>query len=54
MESRNYIQCLTTLGAGGKNGLQQLHYLGKKNSELQALKKDAFTWSVGENRTITY
>ena len=37
MESRNYIQCFTTLGAGEKNGLKQLHYLGKKNLELQAL-----------------
>lgn len=26
-----------TIGAGRKNGLQQLHYLGRKNSELQAL-----------------
>ena len=39
MESRNYIHCLTTLGAGGKNGLQQLHYLGKKNWSYKLLRK---------------
>ena len=39
MESSNYIHCLTILGAGGKNGLQQLHYLGKKNWSYKLLRK---------------
>lgn len=46
-------QFLTTVGAGRKKGFSSLPERNRTQS-YRHFKKDAFTLSVGENRTITY